>query len=242
MASNTFLSIWTNATTLSQLIFVVLLLYFVGTGVIKLPKSQKKLDENEALGIHVKCANFPSLKLLVMDAIQKSAEIQRILINDTLNEQMNEADDLFIDMRSQMKKTYLKLYKEKTSGIKSNILRNKEVNCYLSLLDNMESPLKGMTRRFLKKNHFLERSDMEFREYIKQRTADYQSAVAEFLDDHYDGGESSISTDELHIVNMKEVYPLMEAKVESFFHKVRKIAEDKREEVVKLRGSIREFL
>ena len=40
--------------------------------------------------------------ILVMNAIEKSAEIQRILINEAISEQMNEFDDLFIDIRDIM--------------------------------------------------------------------------------------------------------------------------------------------
>ena len=215
-------------------------LYLVIKGVIKLPKWIQLKKSGKS--IHSTCVHFPSLKLLVTDVLEKSAKIQKILINETISEQMNEGDDLFIDIRDSLKSNYLTLYKEYKKGDKAGLMQENDVLSYIAILNNTESLLKGMTRRFMKKNHFLKKSDSEFRIYVKERTEDYQKALSTYLDEHYSSNRFKVSRELLYESNMKVCFPWIADKAENFFYRVRDIAQSKREKVEKLRTEIGDSL
>ena len=155
---------------------------------------------------------------------------------------MNEADELFIDIRDILKSNYLKLYRQYNNDEISGLLQKKEVRCYLSMLDNTENLLKGMTRRFVKKNHFLEKTDAEFRIYLTERSEDYQKATSGYLDEHYSTSHFKISREELFESNMRECIPTINKKIETFFYRIRDIARVKQEKVDNLRDQIKDFI
>lgn len=213
--------------------------------IVKKQKNRKNDKEKNSRGDltdHSSCVNFPSLLLLVKNAIDKMAEIQRIQINITISEQMTEFDDLFIDFRKILKSNYMKLYREKSGKSVSGLLNEKDVQHYVSILMALESPLKGVTRRFLKKNHFVEKSEEEFKNYILERTEDYQNEIGDYLDEHYDTNHFLISREELFDSNMKNCREELYKKVDKFFYKVRTISKEKQNEIIKLEEHIEDFV
>lgn len=238
------IQIWAEANVLTQILALLIVVYMVIKGIIKvpfIPIGNKKVG-NGQVADHSACSQFPSLRLLVISAIEKSAEIQRIQINDALAEQMNEADDLFVDVRDILRAHFLKLFRAVRGGELAGLLEEPEVHHYVSILDNTETMLKEMTRRYLKLNHFIEKSDEEFRLYIEKRTEDYQKAVSRYLDEHYETSSFTISREELFDSNMQVCLAEIAKKVTDFFYRVRTIAIEKQEQVENLRNDIKEFL
>ncbi len=240
------IAIWRASGTLTQILAVVFVVYGVLKGIIVLPawiRLKKKPIPTHDLSVHSQCVNFPSLKLVVIRAIEKSAEIQRILINDTLNEQMNEADDLLNDVKEILRQNYLLLYKHfKKQPEMAGILSEKDVQHYDALLQGMDHKLKGMARRFLKRNHFTEKSEEEFRLYIAKRTEDFQRAASQYLDERYDTNTFGISREHLFKSNKETCMPEIQKKISEFFYNARDIASAKELEVEKLRNDISDFL
>lgn len=202
---------------------------------------KKKTEHNHKIESHSACSNFPSLKLLVINAIEKSAEIQRIQINETISDQMNEVDELFTDVREILKSNYLTLYRKKKDLDISGLLNEMEVQFYIALIDSSENMLKGLSRRFLKKNHFLDKSEEEFRLYVSKRAEDYQRAFSSYMDEKYNSNMFAVSREELYEWNMEVCYPQILRKVEEFFYRARTISLEKREKVKSLEEQIKDF-
>ncbi len=233
-----------TATPIEAFIVGGILVYLVIKGIVKLPswiRTKKEPKQTTGINSHMSCANWPSLVLLVRNAINKSAEIQRILMNETISEQMNEVDELYDDFRNILKANYLTLYRKIDNREIGGLLNEKDVQHFISILDSMQSMLKGLSRRFLKKNHFIEKSEEEFRLYIDERTEDYQSAISSFLDERYDSSVFKISREELYESHMTICKPKLQKKVERFFYKIRSISLEKREKVQSLEKEIGEF-
>lgn len=227
-----------------QILAIFAFIYLVKGGYITVKwfNNKKKPQYTNDINKHAQCANFPSIILIVKNAIAKMARVQFIEINVTISEQMTEFDDLYVDFKKIFKSNYMTLYRKKTKKPKAGILKEKDVQHYIDILSGMESQLKGITRRFLKKNHFLEKSEEEFRLYIDERSEDYQNEISEILDDRYDSDIFIVSREELYESNINNCRVELRNKVEKFFYKVRTISLEKKAEVKKLEEDIEEFV
>lgn len=230
----------------TQVFIIVAILYGLQKGLFdtlidKIKGNKKPKEHNHKVESHSACNNFPSLKLLVKNAIDKAAQIQYILLNETLSDQMNEVDELFVDIREILKSHYMTLYRTKKDIDIAGLLNEIEVLFYITIVDSSEGMLKGLSRRFLKKNHFLDKSEEEFRIYVSKRAEDYRQAFSSYLDERYNSAMFTISREELFEWNMEMVYPNVLRKVEEFFYRVRTISLEKRQKVKELEEQIRDF-
>lgn len=154
---------------------------------------------------------------------------------------MNEVDELFTDVREILKSNYLTLYRKKKDLDISGLLNEMEVQFYIALIDSSENMLKGLSRRFLKKNHFLDKSEEEFRLYVSKRAEDYQRSFSSYMDEKYNSNMFAVSREELYEWNMEVCYPQILRKVEEFFYRARTISLEKREKVKSLEEQIKDF-
>jgi len=226
------IAIWESGDPLTKLVILMGTIIGMATGIIKVPKfinwtKNKKSKSNDVFKTHIKCEYWPNLKNLIVKAIDKGMMIQRIKINEAIAEQMAEADELFVDIKDIIRDNYFKLYKEFRGGEVSGLLDEPDVNKYDVLLDSSESMFKGMTRRYMRKNHFIDKSDEEFRIYIDRRTEDYQKALSKYLNERYLTAHYHIAREVVFESNIRNCMPEVKQKVSIFFYRVREIARAK---------------
>jgi len=150
------------------------------------------------------------------------------------------ADEYLISYRYVIKDAVI--YNEQLNISKAMKKCSGDVQNYINLLGSSDTLLKGMTRRFLKKNHFIEKSDEEFRIYISERTEDYQRAFSQYLDEHYSSSHYTVSREELFESNFANCVPEMSKKIDTFFYRIRAIAKSQQEKVEKLEADIKDFI
>jgi len=201
----------------------------------------KKKKNIGSISDHSECKNFPSLVVMMKDAMYKSSKIQTIKREDTIYDQVNIFENIFEDIFKILKSNYLTLYKNEKSIPIDGILNHIEVKYYLSILRNSQKSLKQLTIKFMKENHFLAKSEAEFRSYIIERSEDYQQALSEYLDYEYDSQNFAVSREKLYKSNMK-CMDKINNKLEEFFYKVRDVTISNQKEITALESEIKPFV
>lgn len=226
-----------------QILIIIVITYLLKTGIIELPlkQYQKKKAINKPFEIHSKCAHFPSLVKMIQDALYKSSKIQTIKREDTIYDQINIFNDLFEDIFKILKSNYLTLYKNHNNVPIDGLLNNIQIKYYLSILRNSHSDFKKLTIKFMKENHFIEKSETEFRTYIAERSEDYQQALTEYLDGEYDSNIFNVSRERLYKSNMKCIDKI-NVKIEEFFYKVRDVSIKNQKKISDLEAEIKDFV
>lgn len=226
----------------------ILTVYLIKLGVIDLllkkflgKKSPKKPEVKPGVQAHEDCPHFPSLVLMMREAMYKNIKMYSIKIEQTIYDQLNLFEDLFDDLFKIYKSDYLTLYKTKKKIKADGILNHIQVKFYLSLLRESKTDMKKLTIKFMKENHFLEKTEVEFLTYKVERAEDYIQALSEHFDDVYNSDDFDVSREALYKSNMLCV-DKVNAKIFSFFDKVRIVSKNNQKKIKKLESEIKEFL
>jgi len=236
-------------TPIEAFLVAIIVFYLGSKGILKIPFITNLLDKQKEKKAVKKGGKAPVSKkslpadiiLIIRNAIEKAIKIEHIRINETISEQMNEADILFEDTRKLMRKSFLTLFKQHRKGDINGLIDDPEVKFYLTIVESSETEMKGNLRRIMKKNHFLEKDENGFRTWIKEKTVKLRDIMTDVFDMKYSTKDFTISREELYEKHMKEVMPQVEDLLEGFFYRIREIAREKNDLIRHLEEDIAEF-
>lgn len=230
----------TSMSPVEAMLTTVVVSYLVMKGFIKLPFIKKwredkiKRDPNDILSPHRKCVNFPSLLQIMERAMTKSDEIMHIKYIETLYDQMTTAEESWIRIRMLLRESFVRLI---PTGIDERRKQEAKI-CYNLVLDKLGKDMIGLMRKWMKRNHLIERTEIEYQSYITQRAKDLEEFFSIAIQDVYVPTEMQVDIEALRAFNIENAMPPIIKELTSFFIKAREIAREKEAKINKIKGEL----
>jgi len=204
-----------------QLILVVIILILLSNS-SKLVKFIKSRGKKEEKNVHHGCKNFHNLEFIIQRYVDRAIKIERIK-SSILPSQMVAVDKSSIKVKSILMDTYKKLKAP-----------HQDVYNYDNILFKTMSSTQELLRDWVKKNHLLDKTDIEFREYVRE-TKDLiiKHHIAE-LDREYNSEFFTVNRAKLLNRNKEETIGKIDDELEELLYKIRDIVSDKMKEIDKL--------
>ena len=236
--STLLLAISTMSPVEAMLSTIIAIYFAYRGGVNLLPKLKKEniKEENKSLmEIHASCPNYTSLVVIIERSMEKSDAIMRIKYQETLFEQMNEAELAWDEVKDTLKDHYSNLLEGRGILEESKIYA---IKCYNLIIDSMETETLGLIRRWMKKNHFIEKNTMEYQAYIDDKVDKLHHKITRLIDNSYEEEKMIVPRKELRKSNIEICLPIIQKRTNLFFLRAKEIAIEKNELIKKLKEEI----
>lgn len=242
--------VWLGFTTLNSqiqtliiILVVLLVIYLIKKGVLDLilKKFLGKKEIKADVKAHEVCPHFPSLVSMMRDAMYKNIKIYALKTQETVYDQMNIFENTLDDIIKIRKSNYLTLYKTEKKIKIDGILNHIQVKYYISLLKGSRDPLEAVVLKYMKENHFLEKSEIEFTVYKAERGEKILQEWNEYFDDEYDSDDFDVSREKLYLSD-KACDDKIIAKLNLFFDKARMVSKENNKKIKKLEAEIKPFM
>ncbi len=225
---------------------VIFFLYRSGANIVPLIKKKKDQKEEEIKkegsdsplrDIHRGCKNYSSLAIILEKVMERSDKIVRIKYQDTLYEQMNDAELMWEDVTNHLKDNFAKTFDIENPDIEKSE-KVYSVKCYILIIESMETEMMGLIRKWMKKNHFIEKSELSYVDYIEEKIGLLHSKMTRLFDDKYEEDKLLINREALR-KNMKEnVMPIIHKRGTTFFLRAREISIEKSKLIKEIKDKI----
>ena len=169
--------------------------------------------------------------------LDKSEKIFRIKYHDTIYEQMNEAELMWEDASSKLKDNFMKTY-DKYNPESSKEQKRHIVEVYSLIIDSLELKTVGLIRKWMKKNHFIEKTEIEYTAYTEEKIKILHEKMSRMFDLKYDEDIMLVSREVLRNEMIENVMPFISKSGQMFFLKAREIAVSKVKLIEELQTSI----
>lgn len=208
---------------------IMVIYFFYRSGANFIPflksKSKKKCDDESLIGLHKDCKNFASFGVILEKVMGKSDKIFRIRYQETLYDQMNEAELMWDTVRDLLIENYLAVLNSHELVItKAEI--NSAVYFYGKLIDGMEVDILGVVRRWMRKNHFADKAPIEYEAYINDKTKLLRDKVMRLFDESFDETRFLLPRSEIRDAFATNYLNTVEKGVHTFFLKAKATAEE----------------
>jgi len=229
----------------AMLTTVVVLFFLYRSGVnwfipfIKKSKNKRYVEEQPTslLSIHKDCANFTSISVILKEVMNVSDKIFRIKYQDTLYKQMNEAEIMWDKCKVLLKTNFKNTYKNE-NGDSDKITQSACIHSYETIIDSIEVDMMGLIRRWMKNNHFVDKNDVDYSYYIKEKFGLLHNRMLDLFDERYNDGQLKVDRETLAKTMQNNVLHEIEALVTQFFLTAKTIAEASNAEIEKLEKKI----
>ncbi len=231
----------TTMTPVEAMLTTVIFGYLITKGIIKIPilvKKKKKLKSDSLLALHENCPNFTSITVILERVMEKSDKIFRIKYGETLYEQMNDAELMWADTKDTLKDNFAKTFEEENKGDASKEEKLFAIKYYSLTIDNMEVEMLGLIRRWMRKNHFVEKSEIEYQAYIEEKTEQLHHKMSRLFDDRYDEDVLLVDREMLRNTMTSRSMPIISKRVQKFFLRARAVSIEKAKVIEKIEGEI----
>lgn len=224
---------------IEAILLTIMVIFFIYRGGINyfIPFITKKRKGTKSLmSMHVGCRNYTSLEVILEKVMEKSDKIVRIKYQETLYEQMNEAELMWGDIKDILKDNFSRAFNEQNSrASKENKLFSSR--CYSIILDSLETEMMGLVRRWMKKNHFITKTELEFADYIEDRTKRLHDKMTRLFDEKYDEDKLLVKR-ELKRKMIDSSMPIISKRISTFFLRARAIAVEKENQIKNIEEEI----
>lgn len=194
------------------LVFILVLMYL--PHIMTYVNKKKRRDDHTS----------QDFKHIIERAIHTANKIFVIQYIDTISEQMDVIDRTGIKVKS----LFMNSYKDILDKVKPQMKR--DVRALENIVDLMIIDMKTMIKGWIKKNHLLEKTEIEFLKYIKDTTNNIIISASEFLDDKYLDEDFLIKREELRSYNEQVILNEIETLLHECLLNIREVAKDKSEE------------
>lgn len=206
----------------------VILAVGIYKGIVKIPwLNWPRKNKKEPC---VECTNVKYFNETISKNIEISIEVARIKFVETIKYQMIEAEIIYIEMADILKDNY---WNEATKAGLTNGTRETSVAYYNLMIDNMESNVMDIIRGWMKSNHFIEKTEIEFQSYIDDKIKILIPKISNFIDHGFNRTVLQVDMHELHESALK-CMDRIGALANTFFHKARAISIEKKKLIDKL--------
>lgn len=136
---------------------------------------------------HTQCIHGKDIVIL----LKKQAEMfdaVRGVICSVMPEQMKVAEGRGIDIRGVMQRKFLKMLSGALGGKDvENLVEHSEYKLYRMCLDILYNELLDRVRILFRENHYADRTESAFRDYVANKTAELNQHASDLLNDLYHG-------------------------------------------------------
>ncbi len=206
---------------------VLFFIYRGGANIIPLFKKKKKeKSDSPLMDLHRGCKNFTSLSVILEKVMERSDKIIRIKYQDTLYEQMNEAELMWEDVTNLLKDNFAITFDNENANVEKS-KKVYSVKCYSIIIESMEVEMMGLVRKWMKKNHFMDKSEITYVSYIEEKIGLMHSKMTRLFDDRYEEDRLLVSRDVLRKSMKENVMPVVSKRGTTFFLRAREIAIEK---------------
>jgi len=220
--------------------------YLISKGIIQIPslikkkklKKEKSEQPESLMSMHESCPNFTSITVILERVMEKSDKIFRIKYSETLYEQMNDAELMWVDTKDVLKDNFSKTFEEENKGDASKEEKLLAMKYYTMVIDNMEVEMLGLIRRWMRKNHFVEKSDIEYQAYIDDKIEQLHHKMSRLFDDRYDEDVLLVNRDTLRNTMKTRTMPIVSKRIQTFFLRAKAISLEKLKVIQKIEGEI----
>ncbi len=171
---------------------------------------------------HLKCPNNKSFNEAITRNIEKTVEIAKIQFVDTLKFQMAEAESVWIEISDILKDNY---WKQATKHGLKNGERETAVAYYNLLIDYIKSDVMDILRGWMRSNHFIDKSEVEFQSYTQDKIKRLIPKISDAIDHGFNRTVLKVDMHDLH-QSALECMPRIGILAKEFFLKARAISVD----------------
>lgn len=203
-------------------IIIILIANGAFKGIIEYVKVKKKKKANEG-NPHLNCEHFPKFQELMKNAIGLIEKIDHIKYVVIPSEQMNEVKIVFQDIIGILRDDFSNLL---DSSVATDPQKVEAKKAYFNIISRaLEVKVTEQVEGWMMKNHFTEKNDMEFTEYITAKINKIYEIKIREVKDHYLHNAMIVTREEVSnsvLLNCaKEINP----KLTAMFFYARSVAE-----------------
>lgn len=169
------------------------------------------------------------IRLIVDSAIKRAITIFNLKEYKTLHEQM-----LCVEKSTLMIKSIIIDNFQEMKQLKGHKNRGRDIRAYSKIIDFTMEQAKATLKEWIKANHILERSDLEFQVYIKETVKNLLMQVSTIIDREYYSEDFIIDRETLKKNNIAEMTAEISEILSNLLMSIRDIAEEKQKEIHKL--------
>lgn len=219
----------------------VLVSFSLMQGSVQIPKifkkKRNKKTSNSLVQLLMDNPNYPTLTAILEKSMEKSDEITKIKYIDVIYEQMTEAELVTEEIKEILSNSLdemLDPIDELSKSEKEIVLLQFEI-----ILENMENSFIGIFRKWMKRNHFLDKTPIEFNVYIQDKIEISLKRFKRYFEKYnsiiYD--KRNFQDNDFYL-RFEKCCPEIEKKLIILFNKVKEIGLKKREEIEKIKKEI----
>lgn len=215
-----------------QLVVILVLLFGYNTITITVPrivrelkKEKKKISDAIAgnkLEQHENCPLYPDHMEHIKLEKSKTERIMEIRYLLTVYDQMSLVEVFGDKIRDMLTDKYIELL-GKINGI-SERQQSDALEIYRLIVDSVIDEARGYLRRYIKRNHILEKTEIEFQNYIHSRSEELQKLIKKCIDRKYLKSQLIVDRKELYDENLKMFYESIQVMLADMFVEIRSIS------------------
>ncbi len=221
-------------TAVMATVMVIFFGYRGGSNIIPIIKKNKSRKEEKnkpeskspLMDLHKGCKNYSSLAIILEKVMFKSDKIVRIKYQDTLYEQMNDAELMWEDVTNSLRDNFTKTF-DKTNPKAEKADRKYAIKCYAIILESMETGMLGLIRKWMKKNHFIEKSELDYVTYMEEKAELLHTKMKRLFDDRYEEDKLMVKATTLRKAMEENSMPVISKRMVTFFLRAKVIATEK---------------
>jgi len=170
---------------------------------------------------HTQCIHGKDIVILLKEQSAMFNAVRNIT-DGVMPEQMKIAEGRGIDVRGIMQRKFLKILAAALGGKDAeNLVEHCEYRMYRLCLDIVYNELIARLRTLFRENHYADRTESMFREYVLNKTAELNQHATDLLNDLYHG---SIITRVMIYDNNQEIKSSIDMIFSDIFWAAREIA------------------
>lgn len=183
--------------------------------------------------------------MLLVDRGSRMSARHAVLKDVTiLKNMMNEFENVLLEMEGDLKRTFTELLRSSSGGANGDPQypydSHLEYREFSRTLVEVRNEVMVMIRRFMRENHFIEKGDVEFRNYASQRAVYIASYYGSLLREHY--MPLNITLKELDGELSEFFKQSFQTRIEECFHSIRKIAVENETQISRERDAFEKDL
>jgi len=220
---------------IEAMLLTIMVIFLIYRGIINIPFIlKKKKKPGTILGLHSDCKNFSSFISILDKAMRDTSEIMHIKYIETVYDQMNLVEESWRRIRVDLKQAFVK---NLSDNISEHHKQDAKV-CYNLVIDKIGRDMIGLMRKWIKRNHFTEKTEIEFQTYIGERVKDLEEFFTIAIQDVYVPDQMLVDLKQLRKFSVEKVMPEISREIFSLFTKIRIVAIEKEAEIQKIKEKL----
>ncbi len=222
---------------------IMVMFFIYRSGVNLFPKLKKRkierrqTDPQTLQELHKTCPNYSSFQVIIERVMEKSDKIFRLKYQDTIYEQMNEAELMWEKILDILVSHFTKTFDFlNPKALKAD--RSFMITSYTTILTSMEVQVLGSIRRYMRKNHFIEKNEVEYDAYIVDKSQLLYDKMIKLFDRTFDEERLLVNATVLREDLIDHCMPEITKIVRTFFLKAKVISLEKHNLIKKLEAEI----